>query len=82
MSRRIRRNHQPAFKAKVALARMVKKRPGRPEDSHLQSPTDPDVSLSTHTARASHAIETLLIQRDVERNSLLPATWLASPSLS
>ncbi len=29
--------------------------PGRPEESHLQPPTDPYVSLSTHTARASHS---------------------------
>ena len=57
-------------------------RSGRPEDSHLQAPSDPDVSLSTHTAHASRAVETFLLQRDAERNSLLPVTWLASPSLS
>ena len=31
--------------------------PGRPEESHLQSPTDPYMSLSTHTARASLSLE-------------------------
>jgi hypothetical protein len=55
---------------------------GRPEDSHLQSPTEPYVNLSTHTAHVSPTVETFLLQRDAERNSLLPVTWLASPSLS
>jgi hypothetical protein len=27
--------------------------PGRPEEFHLQSPTDPYVNLSIHTARAT-----------------------------
>ena len=31
--------------------------PGRPEESHLQSPTDPYMSFSTHTARASLPLE-------------------------
>jgi hypothetical protein len=32
--------------------------PGRPEEFHLQSPTDPYVSLSTHTARVRHPLDT------------------------
>ena len=55
---------------------------GRPEESHLQSPTEPYVNLSTHTAHVSPTVETFLLQRDAERYSLLPVTWLASPSLS
>jgi hypothetical protein len=38
--------------------------PGRPEESHLQSPTDPYVSLSTHTARVSHSLEASQLQVD------------------
>ena len=41
--------------------------PGRPEESHLQSPTDPYVSLSTHTARVSHFLEASRLQVDEER---------------
>src|SRR5215831_13664826 len=29
--------------------------PGRPEESHHQSPTDPDVNVSAHPARASRS---------------------------
>jgi len=54
--------------------------PGRPEESHHQSPTDPYVNLSAHTARASHSLEAFRLQADAERNKLLPASWLtASP---
>jgi len=41
--------------------------PGRPEESHLKSPTDPYVSLSTHTARASLPLEASQPQADIER---------------
>ena len=40
--------------------------PGRPEEFHLQSPTDPYVNLSIHTARANHTLETFPLQGDVE----------------
>ncbi len=56
-------------------------RSGRPEDSHLQSPTEPYVSLSTHTARVSRAVETLRLQRDAERTSLLPVSLVGKPLL-
>jgi hypothetical protein len=36
----------------------VSRPPGRPEEFHLQSPTDPYVNLSIHTARASHSLKT------------------------
>ena len=54
--------------------------PGRPEEFHLQSPTDPYVSLSTHTARASHTLETFPLQGDVEsRCSSQSPGWHDSP---
>jgi hypothetical protein len=51
--------------------------PGRPEESHLQTPTDPYVSLSTHTARASHTLEASRLQVDAEKKGSLPVIWLA-----
>jgi len=41
--------------------------PGRPVEFHHQSPTDPYVSLSTHTARASPLPEASQPQADIER---------------
>jgi len=41
--------------------------PGRPEESHHQSPTDPYVNLSAHTARVSHSLEASRLQVDAER---------------
>jgi len=48
--------------------------PGRPEEFHLQSPTDPYVSLSTHTARASLPPVASQPQADIEQlgSSQLP----------
>ena len=54
---------------------------GRPEGLHLQSPTDPYVSLSTRTARASLSRATSPLHGDAESSSLLPVAWLASPLL-
>ena len=55
--------------------------PGRPEELHLQSPTDPYVSLSTRTARASLSRVASPLHSDAESSSLLPVAWLASPLL-
>jgi len=55
--------------------------PGRPEELHLQSPTDPYVSLSTRTARASLSRAASPLHGDAESSSLLPVAWLASPLL-
>jgi hypothetical protein len=44
-----------------------------------QSLTEPDVSLSTHPAPASHPLEASQPQADVKRNLLLPDDWLACP---
>ena len=41
--------------------------PGRPEESHLQSPTDPDMNLSTRPARASRTCEASWPHTDTER---------------
>jgi len=49
---------------------------GRPEESHLQSPSEPCVNLSIHTAPASHPLETSRSQADAERTRLLPVAWL------
>ena len=46
--------------------------PGRPEEFHLQSPTEPYVNLSIHTARASHSLETSRSQAYAECVQLLP----------
>ena len=40
--------------------------PGRPEESHLQSPTDPDMNLSIHPARASLTREASWLHADTE----------------
>jgi hypothetical protein len=57
------------------------RKPGRPEELHLQSPTDPYVSLSTRTARASLSRAASPLHGDAESSSLLPVAWLASPLL-
>ena len=36
------------------LLRLVRRTPGRPEEFHLQPPTEPCVNLSIYTARPSH----------------------------
>src|SRR5882724_2045461 len=46
--------------------------PGRLEESHLQSPTDPYVNLSIHTARASHSLKTSWPQGDTEKSNAPP----------
>ena len=46
---------------------------GRPEESHLQSPTVPYVNLSIHTAPASHTLETSRLQADAESNPAHPS---------
>jgi hypothetical protein len=48
----------------------------RPEEFHLQSPSDPYVNLSIHTAPASHALGTLRSQADAGNRTAPP-----SPSL-
>ena len=53
--------------------------PGRPEESHHQSPTEPYVNLSIHTARASRALETLRLPGDAERRA--PPSVLVGPTL-
>jgi hypothetical protein len=46
---------------------------GRPEESHLQSPSEPYVNLSIHTAPASHSLETSRSHADAERNPVPPS---------
>jgi len=46
--------------------------PGRPEEFHLQSPSDPYVNLSIHTAPASHSLEISRSQAYAKRTRLLP----------
>jgi hypothetical protein len=53
------------------------RKPGRPEEFHHQSPTEPYVNLSAHTARASHSLGASRHQADKERDKLLPDFWLA-----
>ena len=50
---------------------------GRPEEFHLQSPSEPYVNLSIHTARASHELETSRSQADTDMIQLLPIIGLA-----
>ena len=45
---------------------------GRPEEFHLQSPSDPYVNLSIHTAPANHPLETSRSQTDAKCVQLLP----------
>src|SRR5512139_1588031 len=52
--------------------------PGRPEEFHHQSPTEPYVNLSAHTARVSHSLGASRHQADKEREKLLPDLWLAT----
>ena len=49
---------------------------GRLEEFHLQSPTQPYVNLSIHTAPASHPLETSQSQADAESNPAPPHTWV------
>ncbi|MDH3574408.1 MAG: hypothetical protein OEM90_12455, partial [Desulfobacteraceae bacterium] len=37
---------------------------GRPEEFHLQPPSEPCVNLSIHTAPVSHSLETSRLQAD------------------
>ena len=46
---------------------------GRPEEFHLQSPSDPYVNLSIHTAPASLPLETSRSHADAERNPVPPS---------
>ena len=52
--------------------------PGRPEEFHHQSPPEPYMNLSAHTARASHSLGASRHQVDKEREKLLPDPWLAT----
>jgi hypothetical protein len=45
---------------------------GRPEEFHLQSPREPCVNLSIHTAPASIPLETSRSQAYAKRTRLLP----------
>jgi hypothetical protein len=45
---------------------------GRPEEFHLQSPSDPHVNLSIHTAPASLPLETSRSKAYAKRTRLLP----------
>ena len=51
--------------------------PGRPEESHHQSPTDPDVNVSAHPARASPSPTASRAIGSHKVYKLLPPTWLA-----
>jgi hypothetical protein len=51
--------------------------PGRPEEFHLQSPTDPYLNLSIHTARASQDLAASRPQGATEHPTLLPVARLA-----
>ena len=66
----------------VLLRDEVKRSPGRPEELHLQSPTDPYVSLATHTARASPCHTAFSRHDDAESERFLPVPWLTNLSLS
>jgi hypothetical protein len=46
---------------------------GRPEEFHLQSPTDPYVNLSIHTAPASLTLETSRFQSDAGSETAPPS---------
>src|SRR5262245_13684403 len=59
----------------------IRATPGRPEDLHLQSPTDPYVSLSTRTARASRFRAASSPHGDAESHRFLPGSWLTLLSL-
>jgi len=48
--------------------RVKKTESGRPEEFHLQPPSEPCVNLSIHTAPVSHSLETSWLQADAERN--------------
>ena len=50
---------------------------GRPEEFHLQSPTDPYVNLSIHTAPASHPLQIFRFQAYTANKSAPPSKWLA-----
>jgi hypothetical protein len=56
--------------------------PGRPEESHHQSPTEPHVNLSIHTARASRSLQTSRPPGDAESQAPPTVSWLAILSLS
>ena len=49
---------------------------GRPEESHLQSPSEPYVNLSIHTAPVSLPLETSRSKAYAKRTRLLPVSWL------
>ena len=56
--------------------------PGRPEEFHLQPPTEPYVTLASYTARTSHALAGSRPQDDAESHMLLPVTWLTGLATS
>ncbi len=51
-----------------SAARHAWRTSGRPEEFHLQPPSEPCVNLSIHTAPVSHSLETSQFQADEERN--------------
>ena len=56
--------------------------PGRPEEFHLQPPTDPDVRLSAHPARANHGVTAFPHSPASEAHRLIPCGWPAASSSS
>ncbi len=67
-------SHRFQFPLPVGLRRLLpipagRWPPGRPEESHHQSPTEPYVNLSIHTARASRSLETSRLPSDAERRA-------------
>ena len=56
--------------------------PGRPEEFHLQPPTDPDVRLSAHPARANYGVTAFPHSPASEAHWLRPCGWPAASSSS
>jgi hypothetical protein len=70
----------PLWGLHLGFSLTIEATPGRPEESHHQSPTDPYVSFSTHTARVSLSLETSQSQADAESDLAPPHTGLAATS--
>src|SRR5215470_20300737 len=66
-----------AYSATRTASRSLSRSPGRPEESHHQSPTDPDVNVSAHPARASPSHTASRAVCSHKAYKLLPRTWLA-----
>ena len=61
---------------------LIRGESGRPEEFHLQSPSEPCVNLSIHTAPASIPLETSRSQADAEKNPAPPPLQRGWPSLA